>query len=42
MARLDKFNQRILCFVRRSDYEKVGEAAMEVSRILIILRQSVL
>ena len=37
----DKFNQRILRLVRREDYEKVGEAATEVSRILITLRQSV-
>ena len=36
----DKF-QRILRLVRRSDQQEVGEAAMEVSRILITLRQSV-
>ena len=38
----DKFNQRILRLVKGEDYEKVGEAATEVSRILITLRQSVL
>ena len=37
----DKFNQRILRLVRRSDCQEVGDTAMEVSRILILLRRSV-
>ena len=35
----DKFNNRILRLVRNSDLQDVGDTAMEVSRILITLRQ---
>ena len=35
----DKFNKRILRLVRSSDFQDVGDTAMEVSRILITLRQ---